>query len=37
MGPWDLLVDQNRLYVGGSFTLVDGLPRTQFARFTFAP
>jgi hypothetical protein len=37
MGPWDLLVDENRLYVGGSFTLVDGVPRTQFARFTFAP
>jgi hypothetical protein len=37
MGPWDLLVDENQLYVGGSFTLVDGLQRTQFARFTFAP
>ena len=37
MGPWDLLVDGNQLYVGGSFTLVDGLQRTQFARFTFAP
>ncbi len=37
MGPWDLLVDENHLYVGGSFTLVDGLQRTQFARFTFTP
>jgi hypothetical protein len=37
MGPWDLLVDENHLYVGGSFTLVDGLQRTEFARFTFAP
>lgn len=37
MGPWDLLVDRGHLYVGGSFTLVHGLQRTQFARFTFAP
>jgi hypothetical protein len=37
MGPWDLLVDGNHLYVGGSFTQVDGLRRTQFTRFTFAP
>jgi hypothetical protein len=34
-GPWDLLVDENHLYVGGVFKTVDGLPRTYFARFTF--
>ena len=37
LGPWDLLVDDNRLYVGGEFTSVGGLPRYNFARFTFAP
>jgi hypothetical protein len=36
-GPWDLLVDENHLYVGGAFTTVAGLPRTNFARFTFTP
>jgi hypothetical protein len=36
-GPWDLLVDENHLYVGGAFTTVGGLPRTHFARFTFSP
>jgi hypothetical protein len=36
-GPWDLLVDENHLYVGGAFTTVGGLPRTHFARFTFTP
>jgi hypothetical protein len=34
-GPWDLLVDDNHLYVGGVFKTVGGLPRTYFARFTF--
>jgi hypothetical protein len=33
-GPWDLLVDENHLYVGGAFKTVAGLPRTNFARFT---
>jgi hypothetical protein len=37
MGPWDLLVDDNRLYVGGEFTSVAGLPRYNFTRFTFTP
>jgi hypothetical protein len=37
LGPWDLLVDENRLYVGGEFTSVGGLPRYNFARFTFTP
>jgi trimeric autotransporter adhesin len=35
-GPWDLLVDDNHLYVGGAFTTVAGLTRTNFARFTFS-
>lgn len=35
-GPWDLLVDENHLYVGGAFSTVDGLTRTNFARFTFS-
>ena len=34
LGPWDLLVDDNRLYVGGEFTSVGGLPRYNFARFS---
>ncbi|MEJ7718764.1 MAG: fibronectin type III domain-containing protein [Thermoleophilaceae bacterium] len=33
-GPWDLLVDENHLYVGGRFSTVAGLPRYNFARFT---
>jgi hypothetical protein len=36
-GPWDLLVDGNRLYVGGEFHQVGGLTQTNFARFTFTP
>ena len=40
-GPWDLLVDGNRLYVGGAFTEVEsgGIVdrQTMFARFTFSP
>jgi hypothetical protein len=36
-GPWDLLVDGNRLYVGGEFHGVGGSTRTNFARFTFTP
>ena len=34
-GPWDLLVDENHLYVGGAFKTVDGLPRKNFTRFPF--
>jgi hypothetical protein len=37
IGPWDLLVDENHLYVGGGFYEVSGLVRTRFARFTFTP
>ena len=37
IGPWDLLVDDNRLYVGGGFYEVGGSVRTFFARFTFTP
>ena len=37
IGPWDLLVDDNHLYVGGGFYQVGGLVRTDFARFTFTP
>ena len=35
-GPWDLLVDGNRLYVGGGFLDVAGLQRTHFTRFTLS-
>jgi hypothetical protein len=34
-GPWDLLVDENHLYVGGRFKTVAGLTRHNFTRFTF--
>jgi hypothetical protein len=34
-GPWDLLVDENHLYVGGAFTMVGGLQRTNLARFSW--
>ena len=37
IGPWDLLVDDNHLYVGGGFYQVGGLVRTDLARFTFTP
>ena len=37
IGPWDLLVDENHLYVGGGFYQVGGLVRTHFTRFTFTP
>ena len=36
MGPWDLLVDENHLFVGGRFTTVGGLTQYNFARFTFS-
>jgi hypothetical protein len=34
-GPWDLLADVNRLYVGGHFTLVEGVAQHYFARFSY--
>jgi hypothetical protein len=37
IGPWDLLVDDNHLYVGGGFYQVGGLVRSNFTRFTFTP
>jgi hypothetical protein len=41
VGPWDLLVDENRLYVGGNFaeirTGTSLINQTAFARFTFTP
>jgi hypothetical protein len=41
IGPWDLLVDENHLYVGGHFTEVrtgsSVINQTGFTRFTFAP
>jgi hypothetical protein len=36
-GPWDLLVDNDKLYVGGAFTTVAGVSQTHFARFTLTP
>jgi hypothetical protein len=36
-GPWDLLVDEDHLYVGGEFKTVAGVEQTHFARFTFTP
>ena len=36
IGPWDLLVDENHLYVGGGFREVGGMKRTCLARFTFS-
>jgi hypothetical protein len=36
IGPWDLLVDENHLYIGGGFWEVAGLDRTFLARFTFS-
>jgi hypothetical protein len=35
-GPWDLLVDESHLYVGGAFKTVAGEEVTHFARFSFA-
>jgi hypothetical protein len=41
IGPWDLLVDENHLYVGGGFhevrTGTSVINQTYFARFTFTP
>jgi hypothetical protein len=34
IGPWDLLVDGNHLYIGGGFWEVAGLERTFLTRFT---
>jgi hypothetical protein len=36
IGPWDLLVDENHLYIGGGFWKVGGLDRTFLTRFTFS-
>lgn len=36
IGPWDLLVDGNHLYIGGGFSEVAGLDRTFLTRFTFS-
>jgi hypothetical protein len=36
IGPWDLLVDENHLYIGGGFWKVAGLERTFLTRFTFS-
>jgi trimeric autotransporter adhesin len=36
IGPWDLLVDGNHLYIGGGFWEVAGLERTFLTRFTFS-
>ncbi len=36
IGPWDLLVDGNHLYIGGGFYEVAGLKRTHLTRFTFS-
>jgi hypothetical protein len=41
IGPWDLLVDEDHLYVGGGFAEVrtggSVINQTHFARFTFTP
>ena len=41
IGPWDLLVDEDHLYVGGGFTEVrtggSVINQTHFARFSFTP
>jgi hypothetical protein len=42
IGPWDLLVDENHLYVGGHFTEVRAgggsvINQSAFTRFTFTP
>lgn len=36
IGPWDLLVDDNHLYIGGGFWEVAGSDRTFLTRFTFS-
>ena len=36
-GPWDLLVEDNHLWVGGAFQTVAGETQTHVARFTFTP
>ena len=35
-GPWDLLVDDGHLWVGGGFKLVDDQTRTNVARFSYS-
>jgi hypothetical protein len=34
---WETYVDENHVYIGGLFNSVEGLPQTNFARFTFTP
>ena len=36
LGPWDIVVDGNRVWVGGDFTHVSGQPQRGIARFTDA-
>lgn len=33
---WETFVYDNRVYIGGAFKTVEGLPRTNLARFTFS-
>lgn len=37
LGPWDILVDGNKVWVGGDFTTVSGVSQRGIARFTDAP
>lgn len=34
---WETFVDDNHVYIGGSFQSVAGLPKTYLTRFTFTP
>jgi hypothetical protein len=36
-GAWDLTTGGNRLWVGGGFTGVSGVPQSNLARFTYDP
>ena len=36
-GAWSLLTANNRVWVGGGFTGVSGVPQTNLARFTYDP
>ncbi len=37
LGPWDILVDGNRVWVGGDFLTVSGQAQRGISRFTDAP
>jgi hypothetical protein len=37
LGPWDILVDGNHVWVGGDFTTVSGVGQRGIARFTDTP